>query len=360
MGSIPEIAGGELSRKVRVVLVLAFAIACCLPACCAPKIQSISRQAGSAAGGTKLLIVGKNFSERTIVRFGGVSVPPGSLSVLSSTELQVTTPPHDVGVVDVVVSDSGEATLKQGFEYRPAPTHYYFHTGFEDGDFLPLYAWSNGNGVAPSVSSEVAHNGSKSAKCQVKQGTGSSAVSYKWDHSGEPSNPALSSPTGLYQRFYIYFTPEAISNITSPDCKKCQYKVLLNRSSEGGSRGGWFMSGFGYLFSSSPLNQFNNEQDMGADAPGFFKTDVLLQPNTWYEIETWYKRDPEKHTGIAKMWINGRLITATPPGPNWGTDNRETVQNSMYCIPYTQAATGPVQVYVDDVAAADGFIEPAP
>jgi len=327
----------------------------------APRIARLSRDVGSTAGGTRITMQGSGFDGSVAVRFGDVPVPRADVLVSSGTELQVTSPPHPAGIVDVNISNGKKTTTKKkAFEYLPAPTRIYFNVDFEDGSFGPLLTGFNGGGSPPVISTEVAHTGSRAAKCDIVGSTGTSAFDYRWNHNGEPKNPALST-NGLYQRFYMYFATAAITAMSDPNCTICQYKVLLNRTSLGASLGSWFMSGYGRNFGSNPLNQWRNLQDRGLDPPAVFPTNVALVANTWYEFEVWYKRDPATSTGVAKMWINGKLVTSTPPGAHWGTDDATAVQFATYCGTYAQISTtlgGEVLVYFDDAAAADGFLEP--
>ena len=79
-------------------------------------ITSVSPSTGSVRGGTQLIITGANFTHTTEVDFGGI--PGVSLNVKSDSELTVTTPPHDVGPVNVtVVNPGGNATVAGGYTY---------------------------------------------------------------------------------------------------------------------------------------------------------------------------------------------------------------------------------------------------
>lgn len=83
-------------------------------------VLGLSPSHGPWAGGTRVEVRGRGFSSHTKVRFGTVDVA-GDLVVASDPyHLQVTTPPGDVGSVDILVSDSvtsDRSVLAGGFVY---------------------------------------------------------------------------------------------------------------------------------------------------------------------------------------------------------------------------------------------------
>ncbi|MGM0556448.1 MAG: IPT/TIG domain-containing protein [Myxococcota bacterium] len=78
-------------------------------------IDAVEPSEGPVAGGTAVKVEGTGLSNATRVEFGGV---PADFSVVSDTELKVTTPAHGAGTVDVTASANGlEARLQDGFTY---------------------------------------------------------------------------------------------------------------------------------------------------------------------------------------------------------------------------------------------------
>jgi hypothetical protein len=67
----------------------------------APTVTGLSQSEGPTAGGTKLTITGTGFTGATVVGFG--ALPVSSFTVLSGTEIQVTTPEDLAGTVEVAV-----------------------------------------------------------------------------------------------------------------------------------------------------------------------------------------------------------------------------------------------------------------
>lgn len=81
-----------------------------------PEIVSVSPPIGSVAGGERVRIFGSRLSAPTSVTFGGVAAT--SVRAISASELEVTTPLHASGAVDVVVNTiAGPGILHNGFTY---------------------------------------------------------------------------------------------------------------------------------------------------------------------------------------------------------------------------------------------------
>lgn len=88
-----------------------------------PRIDVVDPPEGPVDGGTPIEIDGENFDSDTTVDIGGQ--PCRDVVFVTAEQLQCTTPPHDPGPVDVVVTtgDGQTAVLPGGFTYRtPEPT----------------------------------------------------------------------------------------------------------------------------------------------------------------------------------------------------------------------------------------------
>ena len=87
-----------------------------------PFIESVMSNAGNISGGTSITISGSNFDNDVTVKIGENSAI--NVTVVSPTEITVTTPAGDGGFADVVVENpaSGfKATLIGGFNYLVPP-----------------------------------------------------------------------------------------------------------------------------------------------------------------------------------------------------------------------------------------------
>jgi hypothetical protein len=88
-----------------------------------PTVASATPNSGDVAGGTVVRLTGTGFGAQMSATFDGVASP--SVTYVSSTALDVVTPPHGPGPVDIIVTTSAgvSATLTGGFTYtRQAPT----------------------------------------------------------------------------------------------------------------------------------------------------------------------------------------------------------------------------------------------
>jgi len=88
----------------------------------APRISSVSPNAGPLEGGTPITITGTGFIYRPNVLIGGAEASV-KMGIGSSTRITAETPPSDAGVKDVIVvnPDGQRATMKDVFTYNDAP-----------------------------------------------------------------------------------------------------------------------------------------------------------------------------------------------------------------------------------------------
>jgi hypothetical protein len=88
-----------------------------------PQVTAISPATGPTAGGTRVTVTGTGFSGVTGVTFAGE--PGTDVTVLSSTSLQVTSPPHAAGVTHINVTATGGTSPTKNtdiFRYADATT----------------------------------------------------------------------------------------------------------------------------------------------------------------------------------------------------------------------------------------------
>jgi len=84
-------------------------------------LKFLSPKVGPTAGGQTTVIYGNEFAEDCHVSFDGQEVAQGDISLQSSERLQVVTPAHAEGMVDVRVwSDIFDDTLANGYTYSDA------------------------------------------------------------------------------------------------------------------------------------------------------------------------------------------------------------------------------------------------
>lgn len=85
-----------------------------------PAVTGLSVKKGAAAGGTTVVISGRNFTGATQVQFGSVA-GPASFTVINSTTISATSPPGPPGLVDVQVTaefGTSATSSKDHFKYE--------------------------------------------------------------------------------------------------------------------------------------------------------------------------------------------------------------------------------------------------
>lgn len=87
----------------------------------APVITSLTPTLGPTSGGTSVAIAGDHFKAGATVTFGAVAA---TVESVAEKLITVSTPPHEAGKVDVVVTntDKQSQTAAKAFEYVDAPT----------------------------------------------------------------------------------------------------------------------------------------------------------------------------------------------------------------------------------------------
>ena len=88
----------------------------------APSLTAVDPKMGGVVGGTKISVVGANFTSRSTVTLGGNR--PVSTTFVNSGLIEIVTPARaEPGLVDLVVTNADEqtATAKNVFRYDPVP-----------------------------------------------------------------------------------------------------------------------------------------------------------------------------------------------------------------------------------------------
>jgi hypothetical protein len=87
-----------------------------------PTITTVDPKNGGVVGGTKIAIVGANFTSRSIVTMGGAR--PVSTTFIDSARIEIVSPARNApGLVDIAVTNADEQTVtsKNAFRYDPVP-----------------------------------------------------------------------------------------------------------------------------------------------------------------------------------------------------------------------------------------------
>ena len=330
-------------------------------------ITSLSRDVASTAGGTVLFVNGAGFdaAQNPVVAFGGTNAT--STTFVSGYQLSVVVPPHAVGETDVTVTQGVDvATLTNvlpgggAFEFLPAPTVTYVTHDFEDGTEGGFIKAQTEGGFVTIGNYGVSVSGSMSALATTTSGAGLWGLDY---HYSSPTQPPL-EPTGLYQRWYVQVDQATLDASNRPG--GAQIKLLLNRDAITGSAPSWLHMGIGTDFGGPALGvvvfaDANTGwlEGIGPPPNGPSWPEFVMQADTWVEFETWFYRDTITGRGHIRLWINGKLeveASDTSLGTNSSTDKLMWAFGGAW--QRSQTKGDPMRMYIDDPAAANGFIDP--
>jgi hypothetical protein len=308
-----------------------------------PSVTSLSRDAGSAAGGAVLRVNGANFVNGAVVAFNGVSA---TTTYSSGTTLYAITPAHLAGQVAVTVSQGGlTSSTSAGFEYLPVPTTTFASSDFESGTLAVFGSEIYGAGETVTVSTDRAYSGTRAVRCMAPITGHQAEINYTLT-----DNRMLLEANGVYVRFYIY-----VPDTTVTSSQGGQIKLQLVRSNNAAPA--WLMVGVGTQFSGQHSSALVTMIDNGTvHIPGTYWSPSNLGDATgWVEMQYWYTR--KAGTGRSRGWFDGKLafdVTDTRLGGDVAT-SPETIRLG---IVYQQSLGGSSVVYLDDVAIANGFVDP--
>lgn len=312
-------------------------------------ITSISRQAGSDAGGVSVTLTVTNASGSPTVQFGSTSAT--NVVVVNATTITCTVPALSGGAVStgtpVNVSIVGGGTLTNGFTYFPAATTTYTSHDFEDNTLGAFTGTNTANGTV-AASAEQAYAGTRSAKCSVIGNFADGGARLEYTFSGAIKNPALDEANGIYFRWYQYIPASVVSHVST---NSRQIKVHLFRKTAGSGQPGWIMAGIGSDFGDDDFTCF---VDNGVISISGGATNIPFGDGVWVEIILWQKRSST--TGRARCWVNGREqfdVTHADMGNNTSTD--EYV--AYFGITYSESAAG-ITSYIDNIKICNGFPDP--
>jgi len=265
------------------------------------------------------------------------------VTLLNATTLQATVPAHAPGTVDVSVIHGGvTTTLTNAFTYWPAPTTILAQADFENGSIAPFTA------SPVDVSSVRVHRGTKAFHAQATATATGNGLYF----AGLPQSSTTNTTTGVYARWYILIPAATLANTAHAG----QIKLFLSRLTTGSGQPGYFMLGEGSQFNSSD-NSFAVNID---DGLAIVAAGPSISPDVWHEIQVYEYRDPVSHIGTSKVWFDGKLLT-TATNPLLGSDSMTAIRDWELGLVYTQLAAGyPLDIYVDDVVIANGYVDPTP
>jgi LPXTG-site transpeptidase (sortase) family protein len=156
----------------------------------APKAQ-VSPGSGPVTSGTSIIITGTGFDNTTAVTFGGSAA---SCSLVSSTEMNCTAPPHAAGTVNVKIVNAGAAEYIDAFTYVEA----YFSANIKPSFGLmsggTTVTINDGTGTDFTGATAVTFGGTNVASFTIVSATKISVVSPA--HTSGMVDIVISTPSG--------------------------------------------------------------------------------------------------------------------------------------------------------------------
>jgi hypothetical protein len=137
-----------------------------------PALSGIDTSAGSIAGGTVVKLLGSGFDNAATVTFGGVNAP--RVIEQFSSDFKVTTGPHAIGWVDVVITnpDGTQGLLQKAFLYRGAgPTITSISPNFGTASTETFVTVVGSNFVTGPNGTVLEFNGSRARNINVLDST---------------------------------------------------------------------------------------------------------------------------------------------------------------------------------------------
>jgi len=234
-----------------------------------PTVASILPATGSTNGGTTVTIIGTNFNNTATITIGGNAAP--IVAVDNSTNIRATTAAHALGAVDVIVTtNSGSATLTNGFNFIPPPVI---------SSVTPNYGWQ-------TIATPITITG------QYFTGVISSGVKVK----GPCTNVVVVNDT-------------TITCNTGINENVGGYKDVIITSPYGSTT---LTSGF-YMYPTAHITSIS--PNTGIETGG---TPVILKGDNFTSSFYAYI---DNITCTASTWVDNNTLTATTPAGTIGTKN---------------------------------------
>lgn len=369
-------------------------------------IGSVDRDSVGSNGLTTITLTagaGQSFSAGSTVTIGGASAT--SVVVVDSQTITCRTPAKPGGLTarnidggpwapvwaDIVVSTSGGTpywTLTKRLTYWGSPNNVWMSTDIDSHPALTAVSTplNVGNVIKQSIVTAADHGIAAHSGTKVVY-TAQSATSTDDVHLS--MNPAksgvsdyvgpLASTPGRFHRHY--FQIPAASLAATALTSHAQIKLDFTRTSAG-TKKGFIMIGEGQDWGSD-----DNRFHVASDELGLAIIDgPPITPAVWHEFQVAIYRDNvntvggpfgSSHIGYAVTWYDGNVLAITglsasqlqgfvpaagdpsPPVSLAGLLGQDETgdRGAVFGI-YVQAAIFPIEHYTDDVAVADGFIDP--
>ena len=152
---------------------------------------------------------------------------------------------------------------------------------------------------------------------------------------------------GRWARFYVLLPAATLAATRTQG----QIKLFLSRTDVSNH---FVMLGEGAQFNSTD-NSSASRIDMQVI---IIATGPQITADVWHEIQVYEWRDPVARQGTVRVWYDGKFHSVAT-SPALGDDDPTLVRGTQMGMVWTQLAGGyPIEVFVDDVTIANGYIDP--
>ena len=212
-----------------------------------PTVTGISPVAGPTTGGTTVTITGTGFLIANWTKFGTVANATGAITIVSDTQITVTSPAQAAGTIDVTVTNpvgTSATSSADKFTYAPVPTV----TGISPNTGSPL------GGTSVTVTGTGFYGGgSSSAVTSVKFGT-TAATTYTVN---SDTSITATSPAGSIGTVDVTVTTPGGTSATS-SADKFTYQTSVSLALNENSIALTFTAGSSATDSSLVINTTDN------------------------------------------------------------------------------------------------------
>ena len=284
----------------------------------APVVTAISPASGTTAGGTVVTVTGSNFTGATKVAFGGTAGT--ALTVVSATQLKITSPAKAAGAVDVQVTTPGGTSAavtadKYTYVAPCAPIH-------KSGTLTTDELWTANCGQPYIIDSPLSVPASR--KLTIQEGT---IVKLSQSTSINVDGSLVTAGTAAAPVVFTSIKDDSIGGDTNGDGSAS--------SPQPGDWNGIQINSGGVLDLSRARVAYGYRNVDGTDAGGFAMNDSVIQQSYYQGVQLYkssaapvLQRNTVTGSGASAMVIYSEHLDASKLDGNNGADNHGGLQLS--------------------------------
>lgn len=263
-------------------------------------VVSVSRDMGSDAGGTTLVITVTALTGSPPVTFGSNAATGIQYNTPAANQITCVTPSLGTAAASTgtqVNVNVGSKSLANGFMYLPASVGILASHNFDDGTFGP-FSSSSGAGSTIAVSNNVSFSAPDSARSTF----GANFETARFTKLLGTTNYAAQA-TGLFGRVMMYIPlATAVATDSNGQIKQCGQRVFDNVGVPV-APGCWSIMGIGPELTQAPGSRAYCAIGDSGTGVGAIGANFIYTAATWYEVIFFCWRDTVNHLGYFKWWL---------------------------------------------------------